>query len=198
MKTTLTYQRPFPSPFQQPCQLSLLAFHFLEVGNHFLNNNDIIRGSSIGEKTGLTLPNDLCQMGSKSPSNDLCNNLILGVAKAYMSEVLRFDALAHLGIWKKQVELTLGSIWTKLKVSIQNFIVVRPRISQYLWNIKRWIPSGPGALLGLKENKVLLIFSGEGEQSSIWGSSKLRKPLEERLDWQQRQDRELLVVKRDE
>lgn len=68
---------------------SLLAFHFPEVRNHFLNNDGIIGGSSIGKKTGFALLNDPSQKRTNSSSNDLSDTLILGVTMDSKPKVLK-------------------------------------------------------------------------------------------------------------
>lgn len=63
------------------------SFHLSKVRDHLLDNNNIVRGSSIRERIRLAGADDRVKVGFESICNDLIDDLILRIAKTYGSEV---------------------------------------------------------------------------------------------------------------
>lgn len=57
--------------------IGLLSLHFPKVRDHLLDNDNIVRGSSVKKKAGLDGADDRIKVGLDSVSNNFGNNFIL-------------------------------------------------------------------------------------------------------------------------
>lgn len=77
--------QPIKGLFQVYLQnhVSLFPSHPVEVGNVFLNNNGIVRGSPFRDEAGLSKAYESGEKRFYAVDNDFCDQLISDIAQAY-------------------------------------------------------------------------------------------------------------------
>lgn len=102
--------------------VSLVACHFPKMKDYFLNNDGIVRGSSLMKETILTKTDDMDKVWPESSNNDLSYDFVLGITKSNGPEVSNTRGIGTLGIIQRYGVFALSSIFPVWKVSVQNLM----------------------------------------------------------------------------
>lgn len=183
---SLSNERPFNSVkgfFQVNFKdhTGLLTFYFLEMGDHFLDNNSIVKGPSVRKETCLAITNNPSQMGSKSPSNYFFDELVLGVTQPNRPEVFQARSIKA---FRNETKVSGVHLWIHyafregLFTKLDDF---SPKTVPVFLIHKRVETIRAGGLINFKgEDGVFNLFSG-GSTIKKYVNLERRDPLKEGL-----------------